>query len=130
MGEEGRFAMTANRGYSHLTNVDRITTDLQITSPQTDTGYYWCQVNDPSYNGEFISSYKTPVFDTGTMTVCNERQSTLQTKCAVGSVPSLVCAMETSSPLVSSSSLTLVPSPSVLPLPLPGNTIVYFNNAE
>ena len=95
--EQGKFTINTNRGSSHLTNVDRITTDLTITSPQTDTGYYWCQVNDPSYNGVFISSNKAPVFDTGTMTTCSGTQSTLQTKCAVGSVPPLICVLTTSS---------------------------------
>ena len=51
------------------------------------TGYYWCRVNDPSYNGVFISSNKAPVFDTGNMTTCSEKQSTFRAKCAVGSVP-------------------------------------------
>ena len=66
-------------------------------SPQTDTGYYWCQVNDPSYNGVFISGNKAPVFDTGTMTNCSGTQYTLQAKCGVGSVPSLICVILTSS---------------------------------
>ena len=95
--EQGRFTKNTNRGFSHLTNVDRITTDLTITSPQTDTGYYWCQVNDPSYNGVFISSNKSPVFNTGTMTTCSGTQSTFKTKCAVGSVPPLICVLTTSS---------------------------------
>ena len=95
--EQGRFTITTNRGSSHLLNVDRITKDLTITSPQTDTGYYWCQVNDPSYNGVFISSNKAPVFDTGTMTTCSGTQSTLQSICAVGSVPPLICIIPTSS---------------------------------
>ena len=95
--EQGRFTITTMRASSHLLNVDRITTDLIITSPQTDTGYYWCQVNDPSYNGVFTSSNKASVFDTGTMTNCSGTQSTLQTKCAVGSVPSLICVIPTSS---------------------------------
>ena len=86
-----RFIITTSRGYHH------ITTDLNIISPQTDTGYYWCQVNDPSYNGVFISSNKAPVFDTGTMTTCSGTQSTLQPICAVGSVPSLICVIPTSS---------------------------------
>ena len=90
--EQGRFTITTNRGSSHLTNIDRITTDLTITSPQTDTGYYWCQVNDPFYNGIFISSNKTPIFDTGTMTTCSGSESTLQTNCAQRSVPSSTCA--------------------------------------
>ena len=90
--EQGRFTITTNRGHSHLLNVDRITTNLNIESPQTDTGYYWCQVNDPSYNGVFIASNKAPVFDTGTMTTCSGTQSTLQPICAVGSVPPLICS--------------------------------------
>ena len=64
--EQGRFIIATNRGSSHLLNVDRTTTDLTVESPQTDTGYYWCQVNDPCYNGVFISGDKAPVFDTGT----------------------------------------------------------------
>ena len=76
--EQERFTITTNRGASHLVNIDRITTDLTITSPQTNTGYYWCQVNDPSYNGVFISSNKAPVFDTGTMTTCSGGQYTFQ----------------------------------------------------
>ena len=95
--EQGRFTITTNRGSSHLLNLDRITTDLTITSPQTDTGYYWCQANDPSYNGVFISSNKAPVFDTGTMTICSGTQSTLQSECAVGSLPPLICDITTSS---------------------------------
>ena len=96
-GEQGRFTIITNKGSSHLLNVDRITTDLTITSPQTDSGYYWCQVNDSSYNGVFISSNKAPVFDTGTMTNCSGTQSTLSAKCAVGSVPSLTCVIPISS---------------------------------
>ena len=83
--EEGRFTINTNRGYSHLPNTDRITTDMTITFPQTDTGYYWCQVNDPSYNGVFISSNKAPVFDTGTMTYCNGQQYVIMTTCAITS---------------------------------------------
>ena len=83
--EQGRFTINTNRGPSHLPNVDRITTDLTITSPQTDTGYYWCQVNDPSYNGVFISSKKAPVFDTGTMTICSGNQYVSMTTCAIAS---------------------------------------------
>ena len=80
--EQGRFTINTNRGHSHLPNVlDRIITDLTIMSPQTDTGYYWCQVNDPSYNGVFISSNKAPVFDTGTMTICNGQQNVTMTTC-------------------------------------------------
>ena len=97
--EQGRFTINTNRGYSHLPNVDRITTDLTITSPQTDTGYYWCQVNDPSYNGVFISSNKAPVFDTGTITNCNVQQYVIMTTCAITSninTPSfLVCFIST-----------------------------------
>ena len=88
--EQGRFTIYTSRGF-YLTNIDRIITDLTITSPQTDTGYYWCQVNDPSYNEVFISSNKAPVFDTGYMTPCSGTQSTLQARCAVGSVPPLIC---------------------------------------
>ena len=51
----GRFTIYTSRGYTQL-NTDRITTDLTIESPGTDTSYYWCQVNDSSYNGVFISS--------------------------------------------------------------------------
>ena len=88
--EQGRFTINTNRVSSHLLNVDRITTYLTITSPQTDTGYYWCPVDDPSYNEVFISSNKAPAFDTGTMTICSGTQSTLQTICTVGSVPPLI----------------------------------------
>ena len=31
--------------------------------PEIDTGYYWCQVNDPSYNGIFKSNNEASVFD-------------------------------------------------------------------
>ena len=58
---------------------------MTITSPETDTGYYWCQVNDPSYNGVFISSNKAPVFDTGTMTYCNGQQYVIMITCAITS---------------------------------------------
>ena len=68
--------------------LDRITTDLTITSPQTDTGYYWCQVND---------GVKLIMFDTGTMTICSRTQYTLQTKCAVGSIPPSIFVLTTSS---------------------------------
>ena len=54
-------------------------------SPQTDIGYYWCQVNDPSYNGVFISSNKAPVFDTGTTTICNGEEHVTMTTCAITS---------------------------------------------
>ena len=81
--EQGRFTITTNRGYTHLTNIDRITTDLTIESPQIDTGYYWCQVNDPSYNGLFIFTNKAPVFDTGTMTICGGGQFVTKTTCAI-----------------------------------------------
>ena len=94
--EQGRFIITYNRKTSHLTNVDRIITDLTVNSSQTDSGYYWCQVNDPSYNGVFISSIKAPVFDTGTMTDCdNVKLSTIKSNCAVGSVPSMICVIPT-----------------------------------
>ena len=92
--EQGRFTIILNRKPSHITNVDRIITDLTVMSPQTDTGYYWCQVNDPSYNGVFISSNKAPVFDTGTMTNCdNGKQSTIKSNCAVGLVLPLICVI-------------------------------------
>ena len=81
--EQERFDIYTTRGYAHLPNIDRITTDLTIESPQTDTGYYWCQVNDSSYNGVFISSNKAPVFDTGTMTFCNGLQSVTKTTRAI-----------------------------------------------
>ena len=58
--KQGRFVITSSRKDSHLNNVNLITTDLTVMSPQTDTGYYWCQVNDPSYNEAFISSNKAP----------------------------------------------------------------------
>ena len=48
--EQGRFDIYISRGYAPQLNTDRITTDLNIESPETDTGYYWCQFNDPSYN--------------------------------------------------------------------------------
>ena len=84
--KEGRFNITTKRIFSHFYGVlDRITTDLTITSPQTNTGYYWCQVNDPSYNGVFISSNKAPVFDTGAMTTCNVQQFVIMTTCAITS---------------------------------------------
>ena len=83
--EQGRFTINTNRGYAPKFNADRITTDLYIMSPQIDTGYYWCQVNDPSYNGVFISSNKAPVFDTGTMTICNGQQYVTMTTCAITS---------------------------------------------
>ena len=92
--EQGRFKIIPSRKM-YINNVDRITTDLTITSPQTDTGYYWCQVNDPSYNGVFISSNKAPVFDTGTMTTCeNIKLSTIKSICAV---PPLICDITSSS---------------------------------
>ena len=104
--EQGRFKIISSRK-TYITNVDRITTDLTIMSPQTDTGYYWCQVNDPSYNGVFISSNKAPVFDTGTMTTCdNVKQSTIKSICAVGSVPSLICVDPTSSFVLPITSIT------------------------
>ena len=88
--EQGRFTIYTSRGF-YQNNVDRISTDLTVEYPETDTGYYWCQVSDPSYNGVFRSSDKAPVFDTGTTITCNGRQSTLQIICAVGSVPPLIC---------------------------------------
>ena len=78
-----------------------------MTSPRTDTGYYWCQVNDPSSNGVYISSSKASVFDTGTMTICSERQSTFQAKCVVGSLPPLICVIPTSiSAILSSTAIS------------------------
>ena len=104
--EPGIFKIIPSRK-TYITNVDRITTDLTITSPQTDTGYYWCQVNDPSYNGVFISSNKAPVCDTGTMTNCeNIKLSTIKSICAVGSVPSLICDITTSSFVLANTSIT------------------------
>ena len=97
--EQQRFTIITNRGSSHLPNIDRIITDLTIESPETDTGYYWCQVNDPSYNGVFISSKKAPVFDTGAMTTCNVQQFVIMTTCAITSninIPSfLMCFIST-----------------------------------
>ena len=81
--EQGRFDIYTSRGYGSLFNIDRITTDLTIESPQTDTGYYWCQVNDPSYNGVFISSKKAPVFDTRAMMDCNGKQSVIMITCGI-----------------------------------------------
>ena len=104
--EQGRFTITTNRGLSHIINIDRISTDLTITSPETDSGYYWYQVNDPSFNGIFIPSNKAPVFDTGTMTICSGIQSTFQPKCAVGSVPPLICVDPTSSFVLAITSIT------------------------
>ena len=46
--EQGRFTIYSTRGYGPQFNVDHITTDLIIVSPETDTSYYSCQVNDPS----------------------------------------------------------------------------------
>ena len=94
--EQGRFTIASSRINSHITNVDRIITELYITSPHTDTGYYWCQVNDPSYNGVFISSNKAPVFDSGIMTTCGDlQQSIIKSNCAIGSVPSSLCVIPT-----------------------------------
>ena len=94
--EQGRFTITFSRKASHIANVDRIKTDLTIKVPQKDTGYYWCQVNDPSYNGVFISSNKAPVFDIGTMTNCDDgKQSTIKSNCAVGSLPLSLCVIPT-----------------------------------
>ena len=97
--EKWRFTIITNKGSSHFLNVDRITTDLTIESPETDTGYYWCQVNDPSYNGVFISSNKAPVFDTGTMTICSGQQYVIMTTCTIISnmnTPSLsICFIST-----------------------------------
>ena len=83
--EQGRFTINTNRGYAPQFNSDRINSDLTIEYPERDTGYYWCQVNDPSYNGVFISSNKAPVFDTGTMTTCSGTQSVIMTTCAITS---------------------------------------------
>ena len=105
--EQGRFAIVSSRKTSHITNVDRIITNLNIMSPQTDTGYYWCQVNDPSYNGVFISSNKAPVFDTGTMTICNDGKiSTIKSNCAVVSVLPLICVDPTFSFVLPITSIT------------------------
>ena len=97
--EQGRFDIHISRGYAPELNTDRITTDLTIESTQTDTGYYWCQINDPSYNGVFISSNKAPVFDTGTMTICNGRQYVNLATCGTTSntnTPSfIVCFIST-----------------------------------
>ena len=94
--EQGRFTITTNRGSSHLLNIDRIITDLTITSPHTDIGYYWCQINDPSYNGVFVSSNKAPVFDTGTMTNCDDIKLPItKSNCAVGLLPSSLCVIPT-----------------------------------
>ena len=83
--EQGRFIISITRGYAPQFNSDRINADLTIEYPETDTGYYWCQVNDPSYNGVFISSNKAPVFDTGTMITCSGTQSVIMTTCAITS---------------------------------------------
>ena len=110
--EQGRFDIHISRGYAPELNTDRITTDLTIESPQTDTGYYWCQVNDPSYNGVFISSNKAPVFDTGTMTICNGRQYVNLATCGTTSntnTPSfIVCfiSTQTVSPTTNQNMLT------------------------
>ena len=100
--ELGRFDIYTSRGF-YLTDIDRITTDLTIESPETDTGYYWCQVNDSSYNGVFISSNKAPVFDTGTMTICSGGQYIIQSKCVIGSTPSLISIKSTTITIVSTS---------------------------
>ena len=93
--KKGRLNIISSRK-TYLTNVDRIITDLTILSPQNDTGYYWCQVNDPSYNGVFISGNKAPVFDTGTMTNCDDViLPTTKSNCAVGSVPPSLCVIPT-----------------------------------
>ena len=110
--EQGRFDIHISRGYAPELNTDRITTDLTIESTQTDTGYYWCQVNDPSYNGVFISSNKAPVFDTGTMTTCNGRQYVNLATCGTTSntniLSPLVCfiSIQTVSPTTYKSMLT------------------------
>ena len=94
--EQGRFTIVSSRKASHIANVDRIKTDLTIKVPRNDTGYYWCKVNDSSYNGVFISSNKAPVFNTGTMTNCDDRkQSTIKSNCVVGSVPLSLCVVPT-----------------------------------
>ena len=108
--EQGRFATDTSRGF-YLTDIDRITTDLIIDSPETDTGYYWCQVNDPSYNGVFISGNKAPVFDTGTMNTCGT-QSTIQPICAVGLLLPLICS-ETVAVSTSQTSSKITVSPDV-----------------
>ena len=92
--EQGRFDIHISRGYAPQFNADCITADLTIESPQTDTGYYWCQVNDPSYNGVFISSKKAPVFDNGAMTICNGQQSVIMITCGI------ILNINTQSPLM------------------------------
>ena len=109
--EQGRFDIYTSRGYAQL-NTDRITTDLNIGSLQNDSGYYWCQVNDFSYNGVFISSNKAPVFDTRTMTTCSERQFVNLTTCAsisnINTLSPLICfiSTQTVSPTMYNSILT------------------------
>ena len=110
--EQGRFHIYTSRRYAPKFNSDRITTDLTIESPRTDTGYYWCQVNDPYYNEVFKSSNKAPVFDTGTMTICNEKQSVNSTTCAstsnINTLSSFICfiSTQTVSPTMYNSILT------------------------
>ena len=88
--------MYSTRRHGPKLNIEHISTGLTIESPQTNIGYYWCQVNNPSYNGVFISSNKAPVFDIGTMTICNGWQHVTMTTCAIISninTPSLPCAL-------------------------------------
>ena len=99
--KKGRLNIISSRK-TYITKVDRIITDLTIMSPQNDTGYYWCQVNDPSYNGVFISGNKAPVFDTGTMTNCDDViLPTTKSNCAVGSVPPSLCVIPTKTTIFS-----------------------------
>ena len=46
--DQGTFDIYTSRGYVPEHNTDHITTDLIIESPQTDIGYYWCQVTRDS----------------------------------------------------------------------------------
>ena len=116
--EQGRFNIHTSRLYVPQFNAYRITKDLIIESPGTDTGYYWCQVNDHSYNGVFISSNKAPVFDTGTMTICSGTQYINQSKCAIGSVPPLICVLTTSSFVLTITSIStdFVQSATITPI--------------
>ena len=125
--EQGRFKIISSRK-TYITNVDRIITDLTITSPQTDTGYYWCEVNDPSYNGVFISSNKAPVFDTGTMTTCeNIKLSTIKSICAVGSVPPSLCVISTKTTTFSPTTSYELNYISTTPIPVLNTSITNIN---
>ena len=96
--EQGRVDIYIGRIYAQF-NTDRIITDLTIDYPHTDTGYYWCQVNDTSYNGVFISSDKAPVFDTGTMSICSATQFVNYATCAstsnISTLSSFMCFIST-----------------------------------